>query len=89
MPEVRDLVEEDDRHDEGYEAENGRAGHTERADDRYREHGSEYETAVAAYGKEAQAQPLEAPETLLAKRAPSGWNRAAPTLRAMAAKMAQ
>ena len=56
--EVRDLVEEDDRHDEGYEAENGRAGHTERADGRYREHGAEYETAVAAYGKEAQACAL-------------------------------
>ena len=37
------------------EAENGRAD-TERADGRYREHGAEYETAVAACGKEAQAQ---------------------------------
>ena len=40
--------------------------------------------------KRLKPVPLEAPETLLAKRAPSGWNRAAPTpLRAMAAKMAQ
>ena len=31
---------------------------TERADGRYREHGAEYETAVAAYGKEAQACAL-------------------------------
>lgn len=55
---MRDLVKEDQHHDQRDAAENDGAAHAERADGRYREERSHDESAVAAHGKNAQARAL-------------------------------